>query len=45
MKRCREIEYIELNRHIFKKLTIEDINWILCHCDKKLDEYYKRFEK
>jgi len=41
MKRCREIEYIELNRHIFKKLTNEDIKWILSHCDKKLDEYYK----
>lgn len=45
MKRCREIEYVELNRYIFKKLTSEDIEWILHHCDRKLDEYYKRFEK
>ena len=40
MKRCREIEYIEINRYIFKKLSKTDINWIISHCDSKLEEYY-----
>jgi superfamily II DNA or RNA helicase len=42
MKRCREIEYAEFNRHVFKKLTKEDIEWIKGHCDRKLEEYYGR---
>lgn len=40
MKRCREIEYVELNRHVFRKLTKEDIDWIITHCENKLVEYY-----
>ncbi|NMA14759.1 MAG: DEAD/DEAH box helicase [Clostridia bacterium] len=42
MKRCRDIEYVELNKHIFKKLTQGEIEWIIKHCDKKLDEYYQK---
>jgi len=42
MKRCREIEYVEFNRHVFRKLTKDDIEWIKKHCDNKLEEYYKR---
>lgn len=42
MKRSQNVEYIELNRNIFRKLTKEDKEWILSHCDKKLDEYYRR---
>jgi superfamily II DNA or RNA helicase len=42
MKRCREIENVEFNRHVFKKLSDEDINWIKMHCDNKLDFYYRR---
>jgi len=42
MKRCREIEYVEFNRHVFRRLTKEDIEWIKEHCDKKLEEYYSR---
>jgi superfamily II DNA or RNA helicase len=40
MKRCREIEFVEFNRYVFKKLTKEDIEWIKEHCDGKLGEYY-----
>ena len=40
MKRSKDIEYIEINRHIIKKLTDEEIQWIVEHCDKKLEEYY-----
>lgn len=40
MKRSKDIEYIEINRHIMKKLTDEEIQWIVEHCDKKLEEYY-----
>lgn len=42
MKRCREIEYVELNKHIFKKLTKEEIQWVVAHCDHKLDKYYRK---
>lgn len=42
MKRCREIEFVEFNRHVYKKLTKEDIEWIKVHCDEKLREYYGR---
>jgi DNA or RNA helicases of superfamily II len=40
MKRCREIEYVEFNRYVFKKLKKEEIGWILEHCERKLGEYY-----
>lgn len=40
MKRSREVEYVEFNRHVFKKLTRDEIGWILGHCDEKLREYY-----
>ena len=43
MKRCREIEFVEFNRFVFKKLTKEDIMRIKEHCDRKLEEYYCRF--
>jgi hypothetical protein len=39
---CRDIEYVEFNRHVFRKLTKEDIEWIKDYCDKKPDEYYGR---
>jgi len=42
MKRSTEIEYIEFNKHIFKKLTQTEIEWIISHCDEKLEEYYGR---
>lgn len=45
MKRSREIEYVEFNRHVFKKLTREEIGWMLGHCDERLGEYYGRVEK
>jgi len=37
MRRCQEIEYVEFNRHIFRKLTREDTEWIKEHCDRKLE--------
>lgn len=45
MKRCREVEYVEFNRYVFKKLTREEIRWILEHCERKLGEYHGRFGK
>ncbi|MEL1135563.1 DEAD/DEAH box helicase family protein [Desulfitobacterium sp. THU1] len=41
MKRSRDIEYVEFNRHVLKKLTAEEIEWIVEHCERKLDEYYE----
>ncbi|MCX7923849.1 MAG: DEAD/DEAH box helicase family protein [Clostridia bacterium] len=43
MKRCREIEFVEFNKHVFKRLTKEDIGWIKMHCDEKLGAYYGRY--
>ncbi len=45
MKRCREIEFVEFNKYVFKKLTKEDIAWIARHCDEKLEEYYRRYTR
>lgn len=45
MKRSREIEFVEFNRHVFKKLTCEDKQWIQEYCDKKIKQYYQRFDK
>lgn len=40
MKRSKDIEYIEINRHIMKKLSNSEIEWIVEHSDRKLEEYY-----
>ena len=42
LKRCRDIEYIEINSMIFKKLTNDDREQILKICNSKLEEYYSR---
>ena len=42
IKRSKEIEYVEFNRHVFRKLTSEDKEWIISHCDPKLEEYFQR---
>ncbi len=39
---CFPVEWVEFNRHIYRKLTAKDIEWIISHCDKKLDEYYEK---
>jgi len=42
MKRRRDVEYVEFNRHIYRRLTGEEKDWIVAHCDEKLAEYYSR---
>ena len=42
LQRCRDIEYIEINPMVFKKLTEEDKREILEVCEDKLDSYYGR---
>ena len=42
IKRSKNIEYVEFNRHIFKKLTEGEIKWIISRCDEGLLEYYNR---
>jgi len=42
MSRCRDIGYVEFNRHVWKKLTGEENAWIVGRCDEKLEEYYGR---
>ena len=40
MRKSKDLEYIELNRHILKRLKDEEIEWIKVHCDRKLKEYF-----
>ncbi|KLU62367.1 type-1 restriction enzyme R protein [Peptococcaceae bacterium CEB3] len=42
MSRSKEIEYVRINRHIFTKLSREEKEWIVRHCDERLEEYYKK---
>lgn len=42
MNRCRDVEYVEFNRYVFKRLTQGEVDWIIRHCDEKLAEYFTR---
>jgi hypothetical protein len=42
LQRCRDLEWVQINRNILKKLTDEDVQEILKVCDAKLGEYYSR---
>lgn len=44
MMRSRDISFIELNQHIFKRLTDGDIVETLQVCEKKLEEYYGKIK-
>ncbi len=40
MKKSRDIEFVEVNRHIMKKLSEDEIQWIIKHSDLKLNDYF-----
>jgi len=42
MNRCRDIEYVEFNRHVWKKMMPEEKAWIVGRCDERLEQYYKK---
>ena len=42
MSRCRDIEYVEVNRHVWKKMSGEEKAWIVGRCDERLEEYYRK---
>ncbi|MBM7872020.1 superfamily II DNA or RNA helicase [Clostridium pascui] len=44
MKKSKDVEYVEFNSNIWKKLTNEDKKHIEEICDKKLEEYFKKLE-
>lgn len=44
MKRCKDVEYIELNRNIFKNLTDMDRDEIVEICNDKIEKYYSRLK-
>lgn len=44
LKRCKDVNYIEINPTVFKKLSADDVKHILAICDEKLDVYYGRLE-
>lgn len=41
MKRNKDLEYIEISRHILKRLSEEEKIWIVGHSDRKLGEYFR----
>ena len=45
LMRCKEVETIEVNPIIFRKLTREDWLHIVDVCDKSLEKYYLRLKK
>ncbi|MFZ3102681.1 MAG: DEAD/DEAH box helicase family protein [Desulfitobacteriaceae bacterium] len=46
MSRCRDIEYVEFNRYVWKRLATGEKEWIVGWCDERLEEYYgKRLGK
>lgn len=40
MKKSRDVEYLEISRYIWRKLSKEDIAWIVRHSEEKLEEYF-----
>ena len=45
LEHSKNIEYIQINSNVFRKLSSSDIAHILQVCDEKLDMYYKRITK
>ena len=45
LMRCKDVETVEVNPIIFRKLTREDWLHIVDVCDKSLEKYYMRFKK
>ena len=45
LMRCKDVETVEVNPIIFRKLTREDWLHIVDVCDKSLEKYYSRFPK
>jgi hypothetical protein len=42
MSRCRDIEYVEFNRHVWKRLSSEEKKRIVGRCDERLEDYYRK---
>ncbi|WP_310444316.1 hypothetical protein [Tissierella sp.] len=40
IKRNKDLEYIEIGRHILKKLSDDEKKWIMEQSDRKLREYF-----
>ena len=45
LMRCKDVETVEVNPIIFRKLTRKDRLHIVDVCDKSLEKYYARFQK
>ena len=45
LMRCKDVETVEVNPIIFRKLTREDWLHIVDVCDKSLEKYYLRLKK
>ncbi|GAV25193.1 DEAD/DEAH box helicase [Carboxydothermus islandicus] len=44
MRKAKDLEYIEFNPHIWRKLTVDEKDWILSWCDQKLEEYFSKLK-
>jgi superfamily II DNA or RNA helicase len=45
LRKSKDIEYIEFNPFIWKRLSEEEKTWIKTVCDEKLKEYYDKISK
>jgi superfamily II DNA or RNA helicase len=45
MRRCKEVEHVEFNPHIWKKLSRDEKVWIDKWCDEKLEYYYNKLTR
>jgi len=44
MRKAKDLEYIEFNPSIWRKLSAEEKEWILSWCDQKLEEYFQKLK-
>lgn len=44
MRRCKEVEYVEFNPHVWKKLSREEKVWMGKWCEEKLEYYFNKLD-
>jgi superfamily II DNA or RNA helicase len=40
LEKCKDIEYIQFNKKIWKKLSVEEKKWIYRRCEERIGEYF-----
>lgn len=42
MNPFKRFEYVEFNRHVWRRLTGDEMKWIIGRCDERLEKYYRK---